>query len=633
MSEPTPPRIGVYVCHCGGNISDVVDVQRVTDAVASLPNVAVARNYVFMCSDPGQNLIAEDIEREHLNRVIVAACSPKLHDTTFRNVLQRAGLNPYLYENVNIREQVSWSTDDHMQATEKAIALVSAAVAKSSRLQPLEPIRVDTTARAAVIGGGVAGLRAALDLAHNGLNVTIIERNETLGGNVAKLDKLFPTEESAAEIISRLADAVLAEPRITLLTQAHVASAEGYVGNFTLHVTQQPGGLEVQGGDGARAQGVYKPFVGYAISQSSNGDQPATERELAIEAGALVVATGFEHYEPAKGEYGYGRIPQVITLPTFIQWLSGVEAGTGPLEYEGSPVRSVAFIHCVGSRQVEGVNKPQADGKINEYCSRVCCTATLQAMGDLREKRPDVAVYDFYQDIRAYGRGHEDYYERASKSGVIFVRYDGAAPPTVTRASAKDGAAALVRCVDGLTWQEEVEAAVDLVVLAVGMTPADAATLIESLKLPVGADRFLLEVHPKLRPVELAVNGVLIAGASQGPKDVTETTASASAAAVKATALLSRGYVDLDPFVAHVDAERCKGHGLCVEECPYTGAIAMTDYPDGARRAVVNPALCAGCGACVAVCPERAIDLAGWTLDQYDAMVDAILTGSQGGDR
>lgn len=633
MSEPTPPRIGVYVCHCGGNISDVVDVQRVTDAVASLPNVAVARDYVFMCSDPGQNLIAEDIEREHLNRVIVAACSPKLHDTTFRNVLQRAGLNPYLYENVNIREQVSWSTDDHMQATEKAIALVSAAVAKSSRLQPLEPIRVDTTARAAVIGGGVAGLRAALDLAHNGLNVTIIERNETLGGNVAKLDKLFPTEESAAEIISRLADAVLAEPRITLLTQAHVASAEGYVGNFTLHVTQQPGGLEVQGGDGARAQGVYKPFVGYAISQPSNGDQPATERELAIEAGALVVATGFEHYEPAKGEYGYGRIPQVITLPTFIQWLSGVEAGTGPLEYEGSPVRSVAFIHCVGSRQVEGVNKPQADGKINEYCSRVCCTATLQAMGDLREKRPDVAVYDFYQDIRAYGRGHEDYYERASKSGVIFVRYDGAAPPTVTRASAKDGAAALVRCVDGLTWQEEVEAAVDLVVLAVGMTPADATTLIESLKLPVGADRFLLEVHPKLRPVELAVNGVLIAGASQGPKDVTETTASASAAAVKATALLSRGHVDLDPFVAHVDAERCKGHGLCVEECPYTGAIAMTDYPDGARRAVVNPALCAGCGACVAVCPERAIDLAGWTLDQYDAMVDAILTGSQGGDR
>jgi heterodisulfide reductase subunit A len=641
MNEPTPPRIGVYVCHCGGNISDVVDVQKVTDAVAHLPGVVVARNYVFMCSDPGQNLIAEDIEHEKLNRVIVAACSPKLHDTTFRNVLQRAGLNPYLYENVNIREQVSWSTDDHLQATEKAIGLVSAAVAKSARLQPLDPIRVDTTARAAIIGGGVAGLRAALDLAHNGLNVTIIERKATLGGNVAKLDKLFPTEENAADIISRLADAVLNEPRITLLTEAQVASAEGYVGNFTLHVTQQPSGVSVQGGNGndAGAKGVYKPFEGYALVASPNGEpqaeapQQVEAREITIEAGALVVATGFEHYEPLKGEYGYGRIPQVITLPTFIQWLSGVEAGRGPLEYEGSPVRSVAFIHCVGSRQVEGVNKPQADGKINEYCSRVCCTATLQATGDLREKRPDVAVYDFYQDIRAYGRGHEEYYERASKAGVVFVRFDGSAPPTVTRATASDNAAALVRCVDGLTWQEEVEAAVDLVVLAVGMTPADASTLIESLKLPVGADRFLLEVHPKLRPVELAVNGVLIAGASQAPKDVTETTASASAAAVKATALLSRGHVDLDPFVAHVDAERCKGHELCVQECPYTGAIAMTDYPDGARRAVVNPALCAGCGACVAVCPERAIDLAGWTLDQYDAMVDAILTGAQGGDR
>jgi heterodisulfide reductase subunit A len=240
-----------------------------------------------------------------------------------------------------------------------------------------------------------------------------------------------------------------------------------------------------------------------------------------------------------------------------------------------------------------------------------------------------VAAYDLYQDIRAYGRGHEEYYERASKAGTVFVRYVAEEPPIVSKARPGDRAPVIVRCKDGLTWGEEVEAAVDLVVLAVGMVPADASSLITSLKLPVGTDRFLLEVHPKLRPVELAVNGVFLAGTSQGPKDVGETCASASAAAAKVMALLSAGHVELDPFVAHVDAHSCEGHGLCVQECEYAGALTLEEYPDGRRRVVVNPALCAGCGACVAVCPTRAIDLAGWTLDQYDSMVDALLQGEE----
>ena len=343
----------------------------------------------------------------------------------------------------------------------------------------------------------------------------------------------------------------------------------------------------------------------------------------------MIAATGFDHYVPRKGEYGYERIPQVVTLPDFIHWLSSVEPGKGLPERGGSPIAGVAFIHCVGSRQAEGVNKPQADGSINEYCSRVCCTAALQAICELQEKRPAVDTYDFYQDIRSYGRGHEEYYERASGGGTVFVRWNDQEPPTVTKAKPGDGAAALVQARDGLTWGEEVEAAVDLVVLAVGMQPADVSALVESLKLPVGADRFLQEVHPKLRPVELAVNGVLVAGTSQGPKDITESVASASAAAAKATALLSTGHVELDPFVAHVDAALCAGTGACVAECPYPGAVELHDYPDGSKRAVVNPALCSGCGACVAVCPTRAIDLAGWTLDQYDAMVDAIVAGSE----
>jgi heterodisulfide reductase subunit A len=648
MSEEATPRIGVYICHCGGNISDVVDVEQVAKRAAALPGVVVARTNTFMCSDPGQNLILQDISEQGLDRVVVVACSPKLHETTFRGVLTRAGLNPYLYEHVNIREQVSWATDDHAEATAKAAALVAAAVAKAALLRPLEAIRVETESRAAVIGGGVAGLRAARDIAMAGIEVALIERKAVLGGNVSLLDRVFPNEEAAADLVVRLAEEVLADPRITVYTGATVEQVSGYVGNFSLMVRQDPGGARVDAAlrEAAPVSGVFRPFGGYSPDGHGVDDQvgaivkddavvqadtsaetsAALDGELfGIEVGAIVIATGFEHYVPSKGEYGYGRMPQVITLPDFIHWLAGVDVGSGSPELEGRAIGSVAFIHCVGSRQAEGVNKPKTDGRINQYCSRVCCTATLQAICDLHEKRPDLTVYDFYQDIRTYGRGHEEYYEKASKSGTIFVCYDANEPPSVTKAPVGDSAPVLVRCRDGLTWGEEVEAAADLVVLAVGMTPADVKPLVEGLKLPVGTDRFLLEVHPKLRPVELTVTGVLVAGTCQGPKDITETAASASAAAAKVTALLSTGHVDLDPFVAHVDAGRCEGHGLCVQECPYSGAIALQEYPDGRTRAVVNPALCAGCGACVAVCPTRAIDLSGWGLEQYEAMVDALL--------
>ena len=463
-----------------------------------------------------------------------------------------------------------------------------------------------------------------------------MERGATLGGNAAALDHLFPNEEPAGEVITRLVDNVLAQPRVTIFTEATVETVSGYVGNFAVTVRQSPRGLVIdeETRQGAAAAGRFVPFEGYVFDAACRVDTSAVDAEASakaveIAAGAVLVATGFDHYVPRKGEYGYERIPQVVTLPDFIHWLSAVEPGAGLPDYEGSPVAGVAFIHCVGSRQADGVNKPQPDGRLNEYCSRVCCTATLQGICDLQLKRPDVATYDFYQDIRAYGRGHEEYYERASKGGTVFVRWSDQEPPTVAKAKPGDGSAALVSARDGLTWGEEVEAAVDLVVLAVGMQPADISSLIDSLKLPVGADRFLQEVHPKLRPVELAVNGVFVAGTSQGPKDITEAVASASAAAAKATALLSAGHVELDPFLAHVDAMRCEGNGACVAECAYPGAVEVHDYPDGSKRAIVNPALCSGCGACVAVCPTRAIDLAGWTLDQYEAMVDAILAGSE----
>ena len=445
-AQESTPRIGVYICHCGGNISDVIDVQRLADQAAALPKVVVASLNVFMCSDPGQTVIAQDIVNEHLDRVVVAACSPKLHETTFRGVLGRAGLNPYLYEHVNIREQVSWATGDAEIATAKAASLVAAAVAKASRLAALEPIRVQTTARAAVVGGGVAGLRAARDLARAGIEVALLERKATLGGNVAVLDRLFPNEEPAADIVTRLAEEVLADSRVTIYTRAAVERAEGYVGNFTLSVKQESDGGVVDAAtrrDGP-ASGSFRPFEGYrldcsasstpiAAAPSADGAGIAAGRLLTLEVGVIVVATGFEHYVPGKGEYGYGRIPQVITLPDFIKWLSGISPGAALPEWDGHPIRSVAFMHCVGSRQAEGVNKPRADGKINEYCSRVCCTATLQAICDLHEKWPDVATFDFFQDIRAYGRGHEEYYEKASKAGTVFARWSAQAPPASPR--------------------------------------------------------------------------------------------------------------------------------------------------------------------------------------------------------
>jgi heterodisulfide reductase subunit A len=636
------PRVGVYVCYCGGNISDVVDVEAVVAAINELPNVVVARANTFMCSDPGQQLIMEDIEALGVDRVVIAACAPNLHENTFRDVLERADLNPYVYEHVNIREQVSWSHGDRAEATAKATALVVAAVAKARKLRPLEPVVIPAVQAVAVVGGGLAGLRAASDLAKTGLSVTLVEKELTLGGRVALLDKLFPYEEPAEDILCRLCEDVLASPRITVHTGTVVENVEGYVGTFSLTLKQSARGATIEAIPGREPRDVASVdwrcelFRGYGPASvfepetaetvaSSESVEPG--RDFSLDAGAIVVATGVDLYVPREGEYGYGRLPQVVTLADFIKWLTERSEGTRPT-FNGKPIRGVGFIHCVGSRQVEGVHEPGSNGHINEHCSRVCCTATLHAACELRAKFPEVTAYEFYQDIRAYGRGHEEYYERASKAEVVFLRYDGAQPPKVAKTDGEDFPVA-ISCIDGLTWGEEVEVGVDMVVLAVGMNPAPVGGLATSLKLPVSADGFLQEVHPKLRPVELAVNGVLIAGACQAPKDTTESCASASAAAGKACALLAGGSVELDPFVAHVDALLCIGDAACLEECPVPGAITMEEYDDGSRKAVVNAAICGGCGACVAVCPTRAIDLSGWSLDAYESMVDALLASHE----
>ena len=599
-SSAEPLRIGVYICRCGGNISDVVDVERVAEVCRHLPGVVTSNVHTFMCSDPGQKNISEDIRNEKLNRVVVASCSPFLHELTFRGAVQRGGLNPYLYEHANIREQCSWShKHDPQGATAKAIPLIAAAVGKLRYAEPLDQIRLPNQRQALVVGGGVAGMKAAADLAGRGIPVLLVEQSERLGGQVNRWNRVFPTEQPAAELLGALRKQVEGHPRIEILLRSRVTKISGFIGNFQVTVEGQIG--------------------------------PAGRRtEVAVTVGALVMATGFLPYAPRDGEYAYHQHPAVLTTPEFLELLRHApDAAT--LQFQGRPVRSIAFIHCVGSRQVEGVQEPQADGKINNYCSRVCCTTVLQQALTVRQRFPETEVYDLHQDIRTYGRGHEDYYIQASQAGVIFFRYHGDEIPTVAlRTDAPAGAPPLrLTFKDYLTWGEELTLEVDMVVLAVGMTAGTCQSLVEQLKLPCGEDRFLQEIHPKLRPVEISVNGVLLAGAVQGPMNIRETLAAAGAAAVKAAAILAKEQVELNPYVAQVDADLCEGTGQCVEQCEYDGALRLVQVVNGdgkaRQRAEVNPGLCVGCGACVAVCPARAINLNGWRLDQYEAMVDGLV--------
>jgi heterodisulfide reductase subunit A2 len=349
--------------------------------------------------------------------------------------------------------------------------------------------------------------------------------------------------------------------------------------------------------------------------------------EFDINVGAVVMATGFKPYEPHNGEMGWKEFPEVITLAQLHRLLDVEGPSDGKLFWNGHPVRDVAIIHCVGSRQIEGVHQPQPDGNVNNYCSRVCCTATLSMAALIRQKAPKTKVYDIYEDIRTYGRGHEDYYINASKAQVTFLRYFAEEIPEVIKAEENSERPLLVKVKDHLTWGETIELPVDLVVLATGMMPNPIDDLISFFKIAPGTERFLLEVHPKLRPVETAVTGIVLAGTAQGPMNIQESCAAAGAAASKVAALLTKGQVELEPFVAVVDPERCEGSGQCVEYCPQEEAIALETISENGKvfkRAVVTPANCNGCGVCVGVCPNLAINVAGWRLDEFEAMVEAI---------
>ena len=564
-------RLGVYICSCGGNISDYVDVDQVVAAVENEPGVIVARRAMFTCSDATQSEIVRDIEEQELDGLVVASCSPKLHTFTFRGVAARAGLNPYEYTQVNIREQCSWThTDDKAGATRKAIRLVRAGIARTKLTSPLEPVVVDTTPGALVIGGGIAGLRAALGLAEVGLAVFLVEKEAELGGWVGGFGEMYPHAKNGRALVESLVEKVRARPDITVFTNAEVVAKSGSFGNYhaTIRVGTDPG------------------------------------EEIQADVGSLVVTTGFASYEPAEGELGYGG-DGVLTLPEFKRLL---DDSSGPLLHQGKPVRSIVYVYCVGSRQGPGGH---------EYCSRFCCGATVHASLQVADRGPEIRQYHLYRDMRTYGK-HELMYSESRERGSLYLRFPDEEPPVVT--AGPDGLTVTVR--DLLTGGEELEIGTDLLVLVTGMVPRENEKLIQTLKLPVGRDGFFNEIHPKLRPVETVVDGVLIAGACQGPKSSLEAVTSGLAAVAQSAAILKQGRAQLDPQVATVDTDACTWCGTCAEACPF-GAIEQITL-DGKTVATVAAASCKGCGGCVPACPEDAIDLLGYTDAQVRAVIDGL---------
>jgi len=565
-------RIGVYICHCGGNISDYVDVAAVREALKDQPDVVVAETRLFACSDGTQHEMIADIKDKKLDGLVVASCSPKLHQITFRGVANRADLNPYTYTQVNVREQASWAhTNDHDGATAKAIGLVKAGIAKTRLSTPLEPLVVKTLPRTMVVGGGVAGLRAAIGLADIGLGVYIVERASKLGGWVGELGAMFPNDRNGHEQIALLVAEVAKRPSITVLTDAELVSKSGSFGNYLAEV---------------RIHGQ--------------------EELVTTEVGTIVVATGFDTYEPAAGEFGYG-IEGVLTLPEFTELIDSTE---GSLTYRGKRVGTIAYIYCVGNRQPSGGN---------EYCSKFCCTATVNASIQVSMRDSKVHQYHLHRDIRTYGK-YELKYTESRELGSVYMRFPDQTPPSV--ATMADGRLA-VTVVDALTGNEELTLPADLVVLVTGMVPRENADLTSVLKLPVGVDGFYNEIHPKLRPVETVVAGVMIAGACQSPKTSSEAVASGLAAVTQSAGILLKGFAELDPLVATVDAAACAGcTEKCLPSCPYDAITAVAS--DGRTVAEISAAVCKGCGGCVPICPENAIDLLGYTDAQMRASIESL---------
>jgi heterodisulfide reductase subunit A len=644
-------RIGVYVCHCGTNIAATVDVHEVAKFANSLPNVAIARDYVYMCSDPGQEQIKKDISDFSLERVVVASCSPRMHEVTFRRTCEEAGLNAYCMEMANIREQCSWVHSDREKATEKAKKLVAAAVAKAFLLEPLESHYVGVIPSALIIGGGIAGVQCALDIADAGFPVYLVEREPSIGGHMAQLDKTFPTLDCSACVLTPKMVDVTRHENITLITNAEVESVEGYVGNFKVVVRKKARYVDEDTctgcGDCAKVcpvtisnkfdlglgtiKAAYIPFpqavplvytleraqcmrcgLCKVVCEPGAIDFDEQDETIELEVGAIIAATGYDLFDPSlEPHYGY-EYDEVITGLEFERLCNASGPTQGRIEIQGKEPKEVVFISCVGSRE-----KALDGGKGNEYCSRVCCMYTAKQAYLVQEHIPDATVTVFYTDMRAFGKGFEEFYWRVKEEGVNYVRR--ALTDKITVEKEPNGKLKVKTMSEGRPVEKEA----DLVVLATGIVPRkDVLELARTLKISQSRDHFFLEAHLKLRPVDTLTDGVFIAGCCQSPKDIPDTVAQASATASRACSILSHDNIEVEPLIAEVDESRCRGCGICEETCVY-GAISLRES-NGLFISGVNEAFCKGCGVCAVACPARAITCKNFAVEQIAAMIDAI---------
>ncbi len=654
-------RIGVYVCHCGLNIAGVVDVKAVAAYARELPGVVLSKDYVYMCSEPGQGLIQEDIRKHRLDRVVIATCSPRMHEDTFRRAVAEAGLNAYMIEIVNLREQVAWPhAHKPEEATEKAKTLVRMCVARVKQLEPLQRKTVLVDKHVLVLGGGIAGIQATLDLANAGFKVYLVEKSPSIGGRMAQLDKTFPTLDCSACILTpRMVD-VAKHPNVTLMTNAEVTAAEGYVGNYEITVQKNPSFVDeskcvgcelcskacpVKVPDGfnvglthTRAISIYSPHSvpktaridkNYCLRLKTGKKEVCGKCLTACEAkaidfeqkpetvrlkvGGVILAVGSKVFDAsAMTEFSYGRFPNVVSNMEFerISDASGPTGGKIISPRTGKQPQSIVFVQCVGSR----------DRRFHDYCCRVGCMVTLKQAILAREKLGDnVNIYVCYNDLRAFGKGYEEFYARAREMNIDFV---GGFPSDIRMKP--DGS--LYFDVFECGTAKLLEMRADMVVLASGLVPNDDLTNINELfHVSRSADGFLLEAHPKLRPLESSTAGVFLAGACQGPKDIPDTVAQASGVAARVIDLLSKGEIELEPLKAIVDEDLCSGCRVCESLCPFAGIEIKTreESSPNAFRAEVVEAMCQGCGLCGAACPTGAIKMQQYSSKQVIVQVDA----------
>ncbi len=658
-------RIGVFVCWCGSNIAATVDVQRVADALAKEPGVAYSVNYQYMCSQAGQEMIKDAIREHKLTGIVICSCSPRMHEATFRKTAAAAGLNPYMVEIANIREQCSWIHKDIEEATEKAVILGRAAIAKVHLNAPLTAGESPVVKRALVIGGGIAGIQTALDIADAGYEVDIVEKKPTIGGKMAQIDKTFPTLDCAACILTPKMVDVAQHEKIHIYSYSEVESVKGFVGNFNVSIKKKARYVKEDictgcgvctekcpqkkvpnefnmGLDTRRA--VYIPFAqavpkvatidadyctmlktgkcGVCSKVCTAGAIDYTQKDEIVEQqyGAIVVATGFNTIKLDNfDEFAYSQSPDVVTSLEFERLMNaaGPTGGTLLRPSDGTHPHTLVFVQCVGSRDISGCGKP--------YCSKICCMYTAKHAMLCREKYPDTEVYVFYIDVRTPGKNFDEFYRRAVEEyGVHYVK-------GMVGKVAPEGGKLMVQASDLLS-NEQLHIEADMVILATAIEPDETArSLATMLTASMDTNDFFTEAHPKLRPVESPTAGIFLSGVCQGPKDIPETVSQAGAAASKVIGLLAKDKLTCNPCVAEANELMCNGCSQCEKVCPY-GAISysekefrMPDRTTAIRRvASVNPAVCQGCGACTVTCPSGAMDLKGFSTRQIMAEVDAI---------